>query len=216
MRISIETSKPHLVKELFKCMTKINGIKENQHMEEAKNKEQMEIMKDLQDIEDIEKMEENLQKKQENLQNYDFLNEKEPSFAELLNYMRMLWNSNNTVYVNVLYNIIVYPQFMLSKERCTTREYSIYKNVFNSKNYMPDVVILLYDENTTAMENMLNDPFFKIHVFKVQLFKNMLTETAQMLSDTLLYIYGNYIDDSSHFSYFEQCYANYNCIDKKE
>ena len=213
MRISIETSKPHLVKELFKCMTKINGIKENEDMEEARNTE---ITKDLQNIEDIEKMEENLQKKQENLQNYDFLNEKEPSFAELLNYMRMLWNSNNTVYVNVLYNIIVYPQFMLSKERCTTREYSIYKNVFNSKNYMPDVVILLYDENTTAMENMLNDPFFKIHVFKVQLFKNMLTETAQMLSDTLLYIYGNYIDDSSHFSYFEQCYANYNCIDKKE
>ena len=81
---------------------------------------------------------------------------------------------------------------------------------------MPDVVILLYDENTAAIENMLNDPFFKIHVFKVQLFDSMLNETASVLSDTLLYIYANYIDDSSHFSYFEQCYANYNCIDKKE
>ena len=145
----------------------------------------------------------------------NFLCDKEPSFVELLNYMRILWSTNNNVYVNVLYNIVVYPQFMVSKEKCTQKEYSIYKSIFNRKNYMPDIVILLYDENTVSMENMLNDPFFKIHVFKVQLFKNMLVETAQMLSDTLLYIYGNYIDDSSHFSYFEQCYANYNCIDKK-
>ncbi len=186
MRISIETSKPHLVKELFKCMTKSHELQEleNEELEDG--------------------------------QNCDFLHNNEPSFAELLNYMRLLWNSDNSVYVNVIYNIVLYPQFMLSKERCTTREYSIYKNVFNSKNYMPDIVILLYDENTAAIENMLNDPFFKIHVFKVQLFDDMLNETAQMLSDTLLYIYGNYVDDSSHFSYFEQCYANYNCIDKKE
>ena len=151
MRISIETSKPHLVKELFKCMTKSHELQEleNEELEDG--------------------------------QNCDFLHKNEPSFAELLNYMRLLWTSDNSVYVNVIYNIVLYPQFMLSKERCTTREYSIYKNVFNSKNYMPDIVILLYDENTAAIENMLNDPFFKIHVFKVQLFDDMLNETAQML-----------------------------------
>ena len=146
----------------------------------------------------------------------NFLCDKEPSFVELLNYMRILWSTNNNVYVNVLYNIVVYPQFMVSKEKCTQKEYSIYKSIFNRKNYMPDIVILLYDENTVSMENMLNDPFFKIHVFKVQLLDDMLNETAQMLSDALMFIYGNYIDDSSQFSYFEQCYANYNCIDKKE
>ena len=201
MRISIETSKPHLVKELFKCMTKSHELQEVEN-EELEETQETQDSQDLQDLQD--------------LQNCDFLHKKEPSFAELLNYMRMLWTSDNSVYVNVIYNIVLYPQFMLSRERCTSREYSIYKSVFNSKNYMPDVVILLYDENTTAIENMLNDPFFKIHVFKVQLFDSMLNETAQMLSDTLLYIYANYIDDSSHFSYFEQCYANYNCIDKKE
>ena len=193
-------------------MQDMQNIQEMQDLQDLQDTQEMQVLQDLQDLQDLQEKDEEV----EGIQNYDFLNEKEPSFAELLNYMRLLWSSHNTVYVNVLYNIIVYPQFMISKERCTTREYLIYKNVFNSKNYMPDVVILLYDENTSAMENMLNDPFFKIHVFKVQLFKNMLVETAQMLSDTLLYIYGNYIDDSSHFSYFEQCYANYNCIDKKE
>lgn len=193
MRISIETSKPQLVKELFSRMLKKHEkvVEETLYCEEQTDKD------------DIQ-------------QNKNFLWNKEPSFVELLNYMRMLWSYQNSVYVNVLYNIVVYPQFMVSKERCTPREYLIYKNIFNGKNYMPDIVILLYDKDTAAMENMLNDPFFKIHVFKVQLIEDMLNETAQMLSDTLVYIYGNYIEDSSQFSYFEQCYANYNCIEKKK
>lgn len=187
MRISIETSQPHLVQELFKTMLKKHEDKEENFLSNVENQN-----------EEIS------------------LTNKEPTFVELLNYMRMLWSSHNSLYINVLYNIVVYPQFMVSRDRCTPKEYSIYKSIFNNKNYMPDIVILLYDENTTAMENILNDPFFKIHVFKVQLIENMLNETAQMLSDTLVYIYGNYIEDSSQFSYFEQCYANYNCITKKK
>ena len=212
MRISIETSQPHLVRELFKLMTRKRDIQDIHSMQETAEIGDLQYLKnilgddsfdELSDLEDLNNSEQ-------------LLGDKEPSFVELLNYMRMLWSSHNSVYVNVLYNIVVYPQFMLSKERCTPKEYSIYKNVFNNKNYMPDIVILLYDENTAAMENMLNDPFFKIHVFKVQLMHGLLNETAQMLSDTLLYIYGNYVEDSSQFSYFEQCYTNYNCIDKKK
>ena len=76
MRISIETSKPHLVKELFKCMTKSHELQEleNEELEDG--------------------------------QNCDFLHKNEPSFAELLNYMRLLWTSDNSVYVNVIYNIV--------------------------------------------------------------------------------------------------------------
>jgi hypothetical protein len=206
MRISIETSKPHLVKELFNRMTKKHEILAKCQIEMEEEHKEIDSSSD-QEAEEPEKK----------FQDSDnFLCDKEPSFVELLNYMRILWSTNNNVYVNVLYNIVVYPQFMVSKEKCTQKEYSIYKSIFNRKNYMPDIVILLYDENTVSMENMLNDPFFKIHVFKVQLLDEMLNETAQMLSDTLMFIYGNYIDDSSQFSYFEQCYANYNCIDKKK
>ena len=206
MRISIETSKPHLVKELFNRMAKNHEILAKCQIEMEEEHKEIDSSSD-QEAEESEKK----------FQDSDnFLCDKEPSFVELLNYMRILWSTNNNVYVNVLYNIVVYPQFMVSKEKCTQKEYSIYKSIFNRKNYMPDIVILLYDENTVSMENMLNDPFFKIHVFKVQLLDDMLNETAQMLSDALMFIYGNYIDDSSQFSYFEQCYANYNCIDKKK
>jgi len=206
MRISIETSKPHLVKELFNRMAKNHEILAKCQIEMEEEHKEIDSSSDQEAEESEKKIQDN----------DNFLCDKEPSFVELLNYMRILWSTNNNVYVNVLYNIVVYPQFMVSKEKCTQKEYSIYKSIFNRKNYMPDIVILLYDENTVSMENMLNDPFFKIHVFKVQLLDDMLNETAQMLSDALMFIYGNYIDDSSQFSYFEQCYANYNCIDKKK
>ena len=187
MRISIETSKPHLVKELFNRMAKKHEILAKCQIEMEEEHKEIDSSSD-QEAEESEKK----------FQDSDnFLCDKEPSFVELLNYMRILWSTNNNVYVNVLYNIVVYPQFMVSKEKCTQKEYSIYKSIFNRKNYMPDIVILLYDENTVSMENMLNDPFFKIHVFKVQLLDDMLNETAQMLSDALMFIYGNYIDDSS-------------------
>ena len=193
MRISIETSQPHIVQELFKYLTKEQDTNTTNttNTSTSTTEEQQDTLKNL-------------------------LCEKEPSFVELLNYMRMLWSSRNNLYINVLYNIVMYPQFMISRERCTPKEYAIYKSIFNSKNYMPNIVILLYDDNTTGMENMLNDPFFKIQVFKVQLIEDMLSETAQMLSDTLVYIYENCVDDISQFSYFEQCYANYNCINKKK
>ena len=131
MRISIETSKPHLVKELFKCMTKSHELQEleNEELEDG--------------------------------QNCDFLHKNEPSFAELLNYMRLLWTSDNSVYVNVIYNIVLYPQFMLSKERCTTREYSIYKNVFNSKNYRERAIFEIRNNKNRveAIRNVLKTRF---------------------------------------------------------
>lgn len=181
MRISIETSRPSLVNELFKIMT-------TQHDKCVLNNENTSTIEIT----------------------------KNSSFVELLNYLRTLWTMSDNVYINVLYNIILYPQLLFSQNNCTSKEYAIYKNVFNSKNYLPDVVILFYDENTQVMEDLLNDPFFKIQVYKIQMLPNMLNEMADTLSDVLIHIYTNYIDISSQFSYFEQCYANYNCINKKK
>lgn len=142
-----------------------------------------------------------------------FFNTHNPSLTELLNYIRTLWSINDKVYINVFSNIVLFPQYMINNKKYNQKDYAIYKHIFNSKNCLPSVVILLYDDETSFIENVLNDPLFNIRVYKVQLSSNH-DDIVKSLNDILSIVFSNYIDDNSQFRYFEQCYSNYNRINQ--
>ena len=136
------------------------------------------------------------------------------NFKELLHFLKVLW-ADNSIEVNVLNNIIMQPQRLYDENIIVDRDYNIYKTLFNNKNYLPDVIILLYDENTEFIENFLNDPLFEKKVYKIQLEKDTLDNTVYNMKNVLSDIYLNINDDTLNFRYFEQCYSNYKSIDDK-
>lgn len=136
------------------------------------------------------------------------------NFIELLHFLKVLW-VDNSIEVNVLNNIVMQPQKLHHENIIVDRDYNIYKTLFNNKNYLPDVIILLYDENTEFMENFLNDPLFEKKVYKIQLEKDTLDNTVYNVKNVLSDIYQNINDDTLNFRYFEQCYSNYKSIDNK-
>ena len=136
------------------------------------------------------------------------------NYKELLHFLKVLW-ADNSIEVNVLNNIIMQPQRLYDENIIVDRDYNIYKTLFNNKNYLPDVIILLYDENTEFIENFLNDPLFEKKVYKIQLEKDTLDNTVYNMKNVLSDIYLNINDDTLNFRYFEQCYSNYKSIDDK-
>ncbi len=136
------------------------------------------------------------------------------NFIELLHFLKVLW-MDNSIEVNVLNNIIMQPQKLYHENIIVDRDYNIYKTLSTTKNYLPDVIILLYDENTEFIENFLMTPFLKKKVYKIQLEKDTLHNTVYNMKNVLSDIYQNINDDTLNFRYFEQCYSNYKSIDNK-
>jgi len=133
-------------------------------------------------------------------------------FLELLNYLKLLWSENYSIEINALNNITLLPQRMFNSKILNEKEYNIYTSLFNNKSYLPDIIIILYDDNTQLIEDIVNDPFFKIQVYKIQYNSENIEKN---ISNLLKEINSKFIQNNSKFAYFEKSYSNYNSIDNE-
>ena len=152
------------------------------------------------------------QEDKEYLKNCSISYGKPSSFLELLNYMKLLWSENYSVEIHALNNTVLLPQLMFKNKVINTKEYNIYTSLFNNKNYLPDIVLLIYDDNTQLIEDIVNDPFFKIQVYKIQYSSDNLEKN---ISSVLEEIKSKFIQNNSKFAYFEKSYSNYNSVNNE-
>lgn len=143
--------------------------------------------------------------------NFKYYDKSCENFIDLLHLLKVLW-TDNCIEMNVIFNSILQCQKLYEEKIINERDYNIYKALFNNKNYLPDVVILLYDDNTEFIENLLNDPLFEKKVYKIQLEEDTLDNTVYNIKKVLHEIYENTMEDPLNFRYFEQSYANYKGI----
>lgn len=147
------------------------------------------------------------------LKHYNFRYYDKPceNFVDLLHFLKVLW-TDNCIEMNVIFNSVLHCQELYYQKIINEKDYNIYKALFNNKNYLPDVVILLYDDNTEFIENFLNDPLFEKKVYKIQLEEDALDNTVHNIKKVLHEIYENTMEDPLNFRYFEQSYTNYKSI----